>query len=72
MRKVLAILTGLLGVLALFFRGQAQQARAEKVEQDAKLAENAQNTTQKATEALVKGVTHEQDVSNPRDYDFRD
>lgn len=59
--KVLAWIAGLMGIAALVFRGQAQKARAEKAEQDAEISKASQKASQAATDALVRGVTDEQE-----------
>lgn len=70
MNKILAIIAGIGGFLALLFRSSYHKAKAENARVERDRAQASEKTTQDATEALVKGVTHESKKSNPRSYDF--
>lgn len=60
MKRLWIAIIGILGTVALYFRGEAQAARAEKARQDADIAKASQDATERATEALVRGVANEQ------------
>lgn len=73
--RILAIFAGIGGFLALLFRGRLKAEQADRAKEDLEREKTAHKTSQKATEALVRGLNSEndsEDTNNPRDYDFRD
>ena len=68
--KVLGAFAAIGGILALFFRGQLHKERAERSEQDLKRAEAVQRQSDKATEALIRGMENESKPVNSRTHDF--
>ena len=68
--KVLGVFAAIGGVLVLFLRGQLHKERAERSEQDIKRAEAVQKQSDKATEALIRGMENESKPVNGRTHDF--
>ena len=57
--KILGGLTALGAVLAIFFRSQLQQEKIERKEEEIKRAKSLQRASDKATEALIRGLDNE-------------
>ena len=69
---VMAAIIGILAVAASFLLALLQGEKKKAVEQELEDEKNAREQANKATEALVRGVTNEQDNTSPRSYDFHD
>jgi len=68
--SIWAKITGFLGILVAGLFGALQSQKRKEAQVDRDRAEASQKTTEKATEALIKGVTNESSTDNPRDYKF--
>lgn len=59
MSKVLAALAAIAGFIALFFRGQMHKERADREEEKAERTEAVKHQSDKATEAMIRGLENE-------------
>jgi len=72
--KITTVLLSLVGILAVavsFLSARNNQLKQKAAEQELEDNKAASAQTKKATEALIKGMTDENNVNNnPRDYKF--
>jgi hypothetical protein len=59
LNKVLGALAAIAGFAALFFRGQAYKEKSERSEARAEMTEKVKEQSDRATEAMIRGVENE-------------
>ena len=70
LNKILLGLTGILAIAVSFLKARNSDLKREAVEQELEDEKAARELSNNATEALVKGVSDEQNNSSPRAYKF--
>jgi len=68
--SIWAKITGFLGIVIAALFGVIERLKRKEAEVDRDRSKAAHKTTEKATKALIKGVTDESSTDNPRDYKF--
>lgn len=68
--KILGGLSALLAMVVLFLRGSLAKEKQERAEELAEQRKASHEASDKATEALIKGMSDEAKDTSSRDHDF--
>ena len=70
--KILAGISAVLGFVVLFLRGSLANEKKERVQEDLKREKASSETSQRATEAMMRGLENEHKERDSRSYRFDD